>query len=73
VRALNADGHVTTAASCCGHGVYPPTIIVKIKGSGEYIEIFSKKRIRKPKRHRFYILDRETGCYRINENLIIKE
>lgn len=52
-----------TLACCCGHGVYPETIIIQTE-SGEIREYFSRTNI--PQRKRFYKKDKD-GFYYIPE------
>lgn len=73
IKELNDIG-IETVSSCCGHGVYPKTIVIK-NGNG-YLEFFSdnevfpvKKRYlnfykgiwNKEHRKRFYYLDLLSG------------
>jgi len=60
---LNTNRFIDTVASCCGHGIYPKTI-VQIKTTGEIVEIFSNKVI--PRIRRFYAKD-EKGFFFIPE------
>lgn len=55
---------VKTLASCCGHGKYPLTIIVDVKGFP--VDLFTGIRI--PRKKKFYKKDRE-GLYYIPEVL----
>lgn len=52
---------IKTLACCCGHGKYPPSIVVNISYP---FEIFSYKNI--PRKTRFYKKD-EDGYYYIPE------
>ena len=51
-------------ASCCGHGRYPPTLVVL--QYGRVWELFSRKIINRAKR--FYVKDKD-GFYYIPETL----
>ncbi len=53
---------IKTYASCCGHGKYPMTIIIKFDGS--YCDVFSLIKI--PRKKRFYKKDKQ-GYYYIPE------
>nr|MDO8114951.1 hypothetical protein [Candidatus Sigynarchaeota archaeon] len=56
IEQINAGGEFHTIASCCGHGRYPPTIIVRDR-NGHYYEYVSKQLVDKAKRHRYYRRD----------------
>ena len=60
---LNTRG-LETLACCCGHGIYPMTIVVRHNTNGKPLEIFSTRFI--PRKVRFYIMDKE-GFYYIPE------
>lgn len=62
IWALNRSG-VITVASCCGHGHYHPTILVRNK-KGEIYDIFSGIKI--PRVRNFYKTD-DYGFYYIPE------
>ena len=71
IKWLNNHGgsKTETIASCCGHGKYPMTIVVK--GGGILIktpafEILSQKSI--PRKRRFYVKDKQ-DIYYIPETL----
>jgi len=56
--------NINTVACCCGHGIYPKTIIVEekdIKNVTQYREIFSGRIIKRTKR--FYKKDEEGYYY----------
>jgi hypothetical protein len=53
---------ITTLSCCCGHGRYPPSIVVL--DEGQRIEIFSGAVI--PRKKRFYVQDKK-GYYYIPE------
>ncbi len=63
---INAPGELKTLASCCGHGVYPTTIVVKRKKDGFIYEFYSKIFLGKRKRNRYYRKD-QNGYYYIPE------
>ena len=54
-----------TLASCCGHGIYDPTIVVKDK-TGNIFEYYSSKLLGPRKRNRYYKKD-NNGFYYIPE------
>jgi len=64
VGLLNLVPNNETVGCCCGHGKYPPTILVKFNGMIYPKEIFSQKIIKRKKR--FYKKDKE-GYYFIPE------
>lgn len=55
-----------TVASCCGHGKYPVTVIIKQSHNGKpvFLEAFTETII--PRTRRFYVKDKE-GIYYIPE------
>ena len=55
---------VATRASCCGHGVYPLTVVIWIETKG-YFELITGKQI--PRSRRFYRLNKRNGLYYIPE------
>lgn len=59
------DANHETVASCCGHGKYPMTIIIK-NTHGNYWELFSSRMILR--KRNFYKRDKE-GYYYIPECL----
>lgn len=61
VQDINLEGQLKTILSCCGHDKYPATIIVRNK-KGEIFEFFTRKKLIKQKRHRYYKRDVE-GYY----------
>gem|GEM_PF-1410826 len=61
---LNRLPNFPTVSSCCGHGVYPLTIVIKNEVTGEFWELLSGRRI--PRKQRFYVRDRQ-GRYYIPE------
>lgn len=60
---INHCTNYKTLGSCCGHGVYPMTIVVT-RGYGNPIEYFSEVEI--PRKKRFYVKDKK-GYYYIPE------
>jgi hypothetical protein len=52
-------------ASCCGHGKYPMTVVVRCP-DGTFMEYFSKTTIPRKKRNRYYTRDSD-GYYYIKE------
>lgn len=66
IIAINRFHGVQTLASCCGHGVYPVTIIVKGYKDNIIIEFFSGTKLEYRKRNRFYKKD-QNGYYFIPE------
>lgn len=65
VEEINNNNQFKTLASCCGHGKYPTTIVVKDK-SGNIHELFSWIPLEKKKCNRYYKKDPE-GYYYIPE------
>ncbi len=63
IKKLNEEG-IITLSCCCGHGVYPKTIIVKHQRTKQPFELFSKQYILRKKK--FYKKDSE-GYYFIPE------
>jgi len=49
-------------ASCCGHGKYPTTIVVRDK-KGKIFELYSGIELGKRKRNRYYKRDKENYYY----------
>lgn len=64
IRHLNVQG-ITTIASCCGHGRYPLTILIRTNDTGEGYDIVSGTYIVKRK-NKFYKKDGD-GYYYIPE------
>lgn len=58
------DRGVDTRACCCGHDVYPLTIVIWIETKG-YFELISGKQI--PRGRKFYKLNKKNGLYYIPE------
>ena len=71
LETINSLGPYKTILSCCGHGKYSPTIIVRAKGSCHIFEWFSKIELpyyykNGKVRKRYYVKDKE-GYYFIPE------
>ncbi len=62
VEKINKEGRYRTLASCCGHGKYPKTIVVKERETGNILEYYTKIPLQMKKRNRYYRRDRE-GYY----------
>lgn len=70
IKEINSTGDlIKTIASCCGHGKYPKTIIIRHRG--HYLEWYSRTPLKKPKLNRFYKKDKQ-GYYYLNPDLIIE-
>ncbi|KKM67676.1 hypothetical protein LCGC14_1468760 [marine sediment metagenome] len=65
INDLNKSTNLKTLASCCGHGKYNTTIVVKNK-KGNIFEYYSNKLLGYKKRNRYYKKD-EKGFYFIPE------
>ncbi len=63
VAHLNLIG-IQTMGACCGHGDYPPSIILKVKG--KTYDYFSNEVILR--KRRFYVTDKR-GYYYIPETI----
>jgi len=61
---LNIRG-ITTLGSCCGHEIYPPTIICKGIREGKNFELFSGVDV--DRKTRFYVKDNK-GYYYLPEH-----
>lgn len=66
VDTINKKGVYRTLSSCCGHGKYPKTIVVRDRFTKEILEYFSKTPLDTKKRNRYYKRDKE-GFYFIPE------
>ncbi len=64
VNYINRNEGLQTLASCCGHGKYPPTVVVHNLTKTNIYELLSLKNI--PRTRNFYIRDKE-GYYHIPE------
>jgi len=64
VESVNHISFITTVGSCCGHGKYHPTIVVKTSDNGYFYEFISDTAILRTKR--FYVKDKN-GYYYIPE------
>ena len=51
IRKINLLPNYKTLASCCGHGVYNATIVMKNR-KGDIFEFFSKEKLEFKKRNR---------------------
>ena len=65
VERLNDDKIVKTLGSCCGHNVYPATLVVE-RSDGSHEEMFSGIKI--PRQRNFYRKDKK-GLYFIPETI----
>lgn len=65
INNINKKSGYTTLASCCGHSIYPMTLVVK-NDRGLIFEFFTAETI--PRKKRFYKKDGE-GFYYIPEVL----
>lgn len=68
INHINKFTELKTLASCCGHGIYLPVIVVKDK-EGNVSEYFSKKKLEEKKRNRYFKSDKN-GIYFIPEMVI---
>lgn len=68
IEQLNDLEIVTTVASCCGHGIYPKTIVIRFE-NGTAFEMHSGIII--PRKRNFYRKDKK-GFYYIPETLGVK-
>ena len=53
-----------TIGSCCGHGKYPPTIVVRGLNTGKHIEFYTGREI--PRKRNLYYKDDE-GIFHLPE------
>lgn len=65
INQLNKSTNLKTLASCCGHGKYNPTIVMKDK-IGNIFEFYSRISLSSKKRNRYYKKD-NYGFYYIPE------
>jgi tRNA(Phe) wybutosine-synthesizing methylase Tyw3 len=63
IQEINNEKQFKTLASCCGHGKYIKTIVVKEKNTGRIFEYFTKIELEPKKRNRFYKKDSEGFYY----------
>lgn len=63
VEGINKEPRYRTLASCCGHGKYPKTIVVKDKSNGMILEYYSRTYLQLKKRNRYYVTDKEKYYY----------
>ena len=61
IKILNKVKTVRTLACCCGHGKYPPSIIVIVKPFPVIREVISHTEI--PRKKKYYKLDKEGHSY----------
>ena len=59
---LNESTELKTLASCCGHQIYDPTIVVKNK-EGKIFEYYSGELLGPRKRNRYYKKDKNGFYY----------
>lgn len=64
---VNKHPDFRSVGCCCGHGVYPITIVVEHKPTGLHYELFSNKLI--DRKRRFYKKDKN-GYYYIPEVIV---
>lgn len=62
IQFINKSRNYKTVASCCGHNVYPMTIVIKSKDNRVF-ELISKRELKKQKRNRYYKTDKENYYY----------
>ena len=62
--AMSHKSHIKVVACCCGHGKYPRTIVVQVKGQDIAWELLTGTII--PRKKKFYKRDEE-GYYYIPE------
>lgn len=65
IEMINSISGVKTLASCCGHGKYSPSIIIK-NDFGIVFDFYTLKEIPEKKRNRYYRKDNQ-GFYYIPE------
>ncbi len=65
IQAINRLSQFKTLSSCCGHNIYPTTIVIKDK-NGNITEFYSGIQLKYRKRNRFYKKD-QSGVYFIPE------
>lgn len=63
IEEINKAKKVRTLASCCGHGKYTKTIVVKERENGNIFEYFTKISLNFKKRNRYYKRDNEGFYY----------
>ena len=66
---INRNTGYETLACCCGHGIYPMSIVIQNKLTGFKMELFSVKVI--PRKRKFYKKDKQ-GYYYIPETINYK-
>ena len=62
VEKINKEGRYRTLASCCGHGEYSKTIVIKDKLTGIILEYYTQIQLQSKKRNRYYKRDNK-GFY----------
>lgn len=76
IKEINNSGIYKSLASCCGHGIYPKTIIVEDKLTKKIMEYFSGIYLTPKKRNRYYKKDLKGYYYipeiQLNNKKIIK-
>ena len=60
---INKEIALKTLASCCGHGIYNPTIIVLDIYTDQVFEWYSGIFIKKKVRNRYYVRDNDNYYY----------
>ena len=70
IQFINFETHLTTLASCCGHGKYNMSIIVRTK-QGRIYDLMSCVQI--PRKKRFYKKDAKGYYYIPETNTPLKE
>lgn len=65
IKQINKSPEFKTIASCCGHGKYNPTIIIRNK-KGEIFEFFTRIKLQKKVKNRYYVKDK-SGYYYLRE------
>ena len=66
IKDLNIIPHYKTLSSCCGHGKYDPTVVIKNLSTGIISEFYTEMVLGKRKCNRYYKKDIE-GYYYIPE------
>lgn len=62
VKRINKSKNIRTLASCCGHGKYKPTIVIIVNNKDVY-EFFTKTKLDRKKRNRYYKTDVDKYYY----------
>ena len=66
IENINKKGRYKTLASCCGHDIYPMTIVVRDKITRIILEYYTQIQLEFKKRNRYYKKD-DDGFYFILE------